>query len=113
MHLRGRVGSAHTDVEQHHLASQEHHASGQPVVTGVAVLERVSALQLHPAVFVACELHRRDRDRIVQQQQTLRSARLVRGRDGRFTFAADAEPSAVVLDPNTWMLMEPPQFVKK
>jgi aminopeptidase N len=35
------------------------------------------------------------------------------GRDGRFTFAANAEPSAVVLDPNTWVLMEPPQFVRK
>ena len=35
------------------------------------------------------------------------------GRDGRFTFAADAEPSAVVLDPNTWVLMEPPQFAKR
>ena len=35
------------------------------------------------------------------------------GRDGRFTFASDAEPSAVVLDPNTWVLMEPPQFAKR
>jgi aminopeptidase N len=35
------------------------------------------------------------------------------GRDGRFTIAADAEPSAVVLDPNTWVLMEPPQFARR
>jgi aminopeptidase N len=35
------------------------------------------------------------------------------GRDGRFTFAADAEPAAVTLDPNTWVLMEPPQFARK
>ena len=31
----------------------------------------------------------------------------------RFTFAADAEPSDVVLDPNTWVLMETPTFVKR
>ena len=35
------------------------------------------------------------------------------GREGRFSFAADAEPSDVVLDPNTWMLMETPTFVKR
>jgi aminopeptidase N len=35
------------------------------------------------------------------------------GREGRFTFAADAEPAAVVLDPNTWVLMEPAQFNRK
>ncbi len=35
------------------------------------------------------------------------------GRDGRFRFAADAEPAAVTLDPNTWVLMEPPQFARK
>jgi aminopeptidase N len=35
------------------------------------------------------------------------------GRDGRFTLAADAEPASVVLDPNTWVLMEPPQFARK
>ena len=35
------------------------------------------------------------------------------GREGRFSFAADAEPSDVVLDPHTWMLMETPAFVKR
>ena len=35
------------------------------------------------------------------------------GRDVRCTFAADVEPTAVVLDPNTWVLMEPPQFAKR
>jgi len=35
------------------------------------------------------------------------------GRDGRFTFAADSEPALVTLDPNTWLLMEPPQFARK
>jgi len=35
------------------------------------------------------------------------------GREARFTIAADAEPQSVVLDPNTWLLMEPPQFTKK
>jgi aminopeptidase N len=35
------------------------------------------------------------------------------GRDGRFTFAAESEPAAVTLDPNTWILMEPPQFTHK
>jgi len=34
------------------------------------------------------------------------------GREGRFTFAADTEPSDVVLDPNTWVLMETPVFGK-
>ncbi|HET7218931.1 MAG TPA: M1 family aminopeptidase [Vicinamibacterales bacterium] len=29
-------------------------------------------------------------------------------RSGRFTIAADLEPSALVLDPNTWLLMEAP-----
>ena len=28
------------------------------------------------------------------------------GKDGRFEFAADKEPASVVLDPNTWLLME-------
>jgi aminopeptidase N len=31
---------------------------------------------------------------------------------GRFSIPADAEPSSVVLDPNTWVLMEPPAFTK-
>jgi aminopeptidase N len=35
------------------------------------------------------------------------------GREGRFTFAADVEPVSVVLDPDTWMLMEPPVFVRR
>ncbi len=32
---------------------------------------------------------------------------------GRFTFAADAEPASVTLDPNTWVLMTAPEFVKR
>jgi aminopeptidase N len=32
---------------------------------------------------------------------------------GRFIFAADAEPADVVLDPETWLLMEPPAFTKR
>ncbi len=32
---------------------------------------------------------------------------------GQFTIPADAEPSAVVLDPNTWVLMETPEFAKR
>jgi hypothetical protein len=35
------------------------------------------------------------------------------GREGRFSFAADVEPSDVMLDPHTWMLMETPVFVKR
>ena len=35
------------------------------------------------------------------------------GREGRFTFPADAEPADVTLDPNTWVLMEPPIFAKR
>ncbi len=35
------------------------------------------------------------------------------GRDGRYTFAADAEPASVALDPNTWVLMDPPRFERK
>ncbi len=34
-------------------------------------------------------------------------------REGKFTFPAPAEPSDVVLDPNTWVLMEPPVFSKR
>ena len=37
----------------------------------------------------------------------------VTGREAKFTFAADAEPQSVVLDPNTWLLMEPAQFAKR
>ena len=37
----------------------------------------------------------------------------VTGREAKFTFAADAEPQSVVLDPNTWLLMEPVQFAKR
>ena len=32
---------------------------------------------------------------------------------GQFTIPADAEPSSVVLDPNTWVLMETPEFGKR
>jgi len=35
------------------------------------------------------------------------------GREGRFTFPADAEPTDVTLDPNTWVLMESPVFAKR
>ena len=31
----------------------------------------------------------------------------------QFTFAADTEPASVVLDPNTWVLMEAAEFVKR
>jgi aminopeptidase N len=34
------------------------------------------------------------------------------GASGSFTFTADAEPTDVVLDPNTWMLMGPSEMVK-
>jgi hypothetical protein len=34
-------------------------------------------------------------------------------REGRFTFPADAEPAHVVIDPRTWVLMEPPVFAKR
>ena len=37
----------------------------------------------------------------------------ITGRDGRFTFPADTEPTDVTLDPNTWVLMEPPTFAKR
>jgi aminopeptidase N len=32
---------------------------------------------------------------------------------GRFTFAADAEPVAVTVDPNTWVLLQTVEFVKR
>jgi len=32
---------------------------------------------------------------------------------GRFTFAADGEPASVTLDPNTWVLMQVQEFVKR
>ena len=35
------------------------------------------------------------------------------GRDGHFTIRADAEPGEVTIDPNTWLLMEPPVFRKR
>ena len=35
------------------------------------------------------------------------------GREGRFTFPADAEPADVTLDPNTWLLMETPAFSRQ
>jgi len=31
----------------------------------------------------------------------------------RFEIAADRAPSDVALDPNTWMLMEPPKFSRR
>ena len=34
-------------------------------------------------------------------------------RTGTFTFAADAEPASVTLDPNTWLLFEAGPFVKR
>jgi aminopeptidase N len=34
-------------------------------------------------------------------------------REGRFTIAADTSPADVVLDPNTWVLMEPPVFSRR
>ncbi len=34
-------------------------------------------------------------------------------RGGRFTFPSDAEPAAVVLDPQTWVLMDHAALVKK
>jgi hypothetical protein len=33
-------------------------------------------------------------------------------RRGSFSITADVAPSDVVLDPGTWVLMEPPQFSK-
>jgi aminopeptidase N len=35
------------------------------------------------------------------------------GRGGRFTIAADTAPADLVLDPNTWVLMEPPVFSRR
>jgi hypothetical protein len=32
---------------------------------------------------------------------------------GRFTIPSEAEPFSVVLDPGTWMLMEPPEFARR
>jgi aminopeptidase N len=32
---------------------------------------------------------------------------------GRFTFAADAEPASVTLDPNSWVLLQAVQFIKR
>ena len=45
---------------------------------------------------------------------TLRIERIELGQaTGRFTIASDSEPSSVALDPNTWVLMEPPEFAKR
>jgi aminopeptidase N len=42
---------------------------------------------------------------------SMRIARIeLTGASGRFTIASDVAPSDVVLDPNTWVLMEPPDF---
>jgi len=35
------------------------------------------------------------------------------GRRGTFSFDADSEPANVLLDPGTWVLMEPPQFARR
>ena len=35
------------------------------------------------------------------------------GRTGRFRLKADAEPLAVAVDPNTWVLMQPGPFVRR
>jgi hypothetical protein len=35
------------------------------------------------------------------------------GRTGAFSFAADTEPVDVILDPGTWLLMDPPEFRKR
>ena len=32
---------------------------------------------------------------------------------GRFSFPADTEPTSVTLDPNTWVLMQVEEFVKR
>ena len=32
---------------------------------------------------------------------------------GRFTFAADAEPASVTLDPNVWVLLQKVEFLKR
>jgi len=37
----------------------------------------------------------------------------LKDKDGRFTLTAETEPASVTLDPDSWMLMEPPDFVKK
>jgi len=37
----------------------------------------------------------------------------ITGRQHRFTFAADTQPTSVVLDPNVWALMQPPVFAKR
>ncbi len=34
-------------------------------------------------------------------------------RSGRFSLAADTEPASVTLDPNTWVLMQSAEFVKR
>ena len=35
------------------------------------------------------------------------------GREGRFTIGAETEPADVTLDPDTWVLMEPPAFGRR
>ena len=45
-------------------------------------------------------------------QTRVERAELTAG-SGQFTFAADVEPASVVVDPNTWLLLESVEFVKK
>ena len=37
----------------------------------------------------------------------------LKDREAAFVFASDAEPASVVLDPETWLLMEMGPFIKK
>jgi aminopeptidase N len=37
----------------------------------------------------------------------------LKDRSGTFTFASESEPTDVVLDPATWLLMSPPEFARK
>ena len=51
---------------------------------------------------------------ITQADSQLRIERIeLTGRPGRFRLKADAEPLAVAVDPNTWLLMQPGPFVRQ
>ena len=51
---------------------------------------------------------------ITQADSQLRIERIeLTGRTGRFRLKADAEPLAVAVDPNTWLLMQPGPFVRQ
>jgi aminopeptidase N len=51
---------------------------------------------------------------VVETAGKMRTERVeLTGAKGRFTIAAEAAPSSVLLDPNTWVLMEAPEFVRK